>query len=381
MSSINNISTKRREECCGCGLCANICAKQAIIMQPDTLGFRYPVVDIEKCTNCGLCVKKCPFEKPVPQSDFTQRYFALRHKDEAELLKSQTGAAFVILSDLILANGGIVYGAAFDQCFHVLHKRATNNEEREELRYSKYTQSNIENCFESIKTDLRNGLTVLFTGTPCQVAAVKSAVPTKLSEKLFLVDIICHGVPSPQIWNDYLVYIENKYGKIKKAYFRDKRKGWNVQKETFQCNKEHSFITFKKLFYSHICLRHSCYNCQFTSYDRCSDITISDFWGWEKISDKFSDNKGVSLAIINTGKGLSLFTSIEKGHFTQEVNKEDCSQPQLNHPAKYNPNREVFDEEYKRKGFLYVAKKYSDLNLKTQVKYLLRRIVNTLKRK
>lgn len=376
MSSINNISTKKKEECCGCGLCANVCATQAITMQADALGFRYPVVDNEKCTNCGLCVKKCSFEKPVCEEGFTSRYFACRHKDEAELLKSQSGAAFIILSDVVLKDGGVVYGAALDNHFHVFHKRATTEDEREELRYSKYTQSNIEDCYSSITEDLKKGLKVLFTGTPCQTSAVASAVPARLKTNLLLVDIICHGVPAPNIWNDYIKYIEKKYGKIQKVYFRDKRIGWNVQKETFVCKKEHTFITYKKLFHSRICLRHSCYNCQFTSYNRATDITISDFWGWKDISDKFKDNKGVSLMLINTSKGFELFSATDKAHFVQEVQKEQCSQPQLHSPAKYNPKREIFEQEYKRKGFLYVAKKYSDLNLKTQIKYRLRKIIN-----
>ena len=380
MNSINNISIKKQEECCGCSSCASICATKAITMHLDILGFKYPVVDAAKCTNCGLCVKKCAFEKPIPIADFQQEYHALRHSNEDELLKSQSGAAFVILSDVVLEQGGVVYGAAFDDEFHVIHKRTTSSEEREELRYSKYTQSDMEGCYKEVVNDLKNGILVLFTGTPCQVAAIKSFVPVRLHNNLLLVDIICHGVPSPQIWHDYLKYIENKYGKIKKAYFRDKRIGWNVQKETFinVQGKEKCFITYKKLFYSHVCLRHSCYNCQFTSYNRCSDITISDFWGWEKISDRFKDNKGVSLCIINTNKGKRLFNSAAKEHFTQEVAKEDCVQPQLIHPAKYNPNRENFEKDYKEKGFLYIAKKYSDLNFQTQFKYKLRKLKQVL---
>lgn len=182
-------------------------------------------------------------------------YYALRHFDESELLKSQSGAAFVILSDMVLEDGGAVYGAAFDESFHVIHKRATNKIDREELRFSKYTQSDIEHCFNLIRTDLDKGISLLFSGTPCQVAAIKSAIPVRLHEKLYLIDLICHGVPSPNVWNDYLEYIEKKYGKIKRVYFRDKRLGWNVQKETFVCDKEYSFITHKVLFHSRVCLR------------------------------------------------------------------------------------------------------------------------------
>lgn len=384
MTFSNNVSIKKKNECSGCALCANICPAQAIVMQPDTLGFKYPVVDYDKCTNCGLCLKKCSFFKPQHNEIFKQRYYALRHNDESELLKSQSGAAFIVLSDVILEKGGSIYGAALNDTFHVFHKRVTDKEERESLRYSKYTQSDIEHCYNLIRRDLENGLYVLFSGTPCQVAAVKAAIPKRLSDKLFLIDLICHGVPAPKIWNDYIDYIENKYGKIQRAYFRDKRYGWNVQKETFYCHKEHSFITFKILFHSRICLRHSCYNCHFADYDRCSDLTIGDFWGWEKISDKYNDNKGISLVLVNTLHGAELLGHISEECFLQEVQKSECEQPNLIAPSVSHIKREDFETDYSKRGFLYVAKQYSDLNIKSQFRYFLRRtkrsLINTFKK-
>lgn len=368
MNSVNNVLIKKREDCSGCVLCATICINNAITMVPDVLGFSYPVVDVKKCTHCGLCLKECSFCPPEPVS-FKQRYYALRHFDESDLLKSQSGAAFVIFSDAILDQGGVVYGAAFDENFRVLHKRAVSAEEREGLRFSKYVQSDLNDCYIRTLQDLKDGRKVMFTGTPCQIAGIKAFIPSKYRENLFLVDLICHGVPSPKIWSDYLVYIEKKYGKIKKAYFRDKRIGWNVHKETFVCDKEHSFITFKKLFYSNISLKKCCYSCRFSRYERISDLTIGDFWGSERIPSLPKDNKGISLVLVNTKQGQILFNIASKGHFSQEVSKDVCVQPQLLGPAEYNANRELFEKEYSGKGFLYVAKKYSDLNIKTQTKY------------
>ena len=373
MDDKKNISVKSNAECSGCTLCMNVCPTQAITMTSDTLGFKYPKVSEDLCINCGICLKKCPFSTPIPLN-FEQQYFALRHSDESELLKSQSGAAFVIFSDYILSINGIIYGAAFGDGFSVIHKRATNSHERDELRYSKYIQSDLGFCFKQVLEDLKLGKAVLFTGTPCQVAGIKEYIPKKWQENLYLIDLICHGVPSPAIWNDYVQYIEKKYGTIQNAYFRDKRFGWNVQKETFKCSKERSFITFKKLFYSNVCLRESCYECPFTNYNRVSDLTIGDFWGIERVPEIANDNRGMSLILVNTEKALSLLEKARKGHFCMPIPKDKTSQPQLQYPTKYNENRPKFIEDYGKYGFKYISKVYSDLNLKTQIRYKLSKI-------
>lgn len=223
--------------CSGCTACASVCAFNAIEMKPDALGFLYPIVDLKRCRNCGACERVCAFndhyddrlnlEKPIA--------FGARHKDINEIEKSRSGAAFVAISDYVLSFGGVVYGAGFTDHFRVVHKRAITKHERDEFRGSKYVQSDLTGVFRDVKKDLQKGKFVLFTGTPCQTAGLNSYVGDRLRRNLLLVDIICHGVPSPFIWRDYLDYLERKYKrKIIRVDFRDKRQfGWAAHYETF----------------------------------------------------------------------------------------------------------------------------------------------------
>lgn len=229
---------KDKADCCGCTACASICNHDAISMESDALGFLYPKVDESKCTNCGLCEKVCAFNADYDKSlNFsTPEAYAARHKDMNEIMRSRSGAIFVAISDYILEQGGIVYGAGYKDHFRVAHKRATTKEERDEFRGSKYVQSDLTGVFRQVKQDLKNGMTVLFSGTPCQTSGLNSYVGKKLRENLILIDIVCHGVPGPYIWRDYLAYLEKKQGDtISVVNFRDKEKyGWKAHKETFK---------------------------------------------------------------------------------------------------------------------------------------------------
>ena len=227
-----------KSQCCGCTACASICVYDAITMQPDAMGFLYPAVDRDKCVDCGLCEKVCAFNDHydtslnLPQPDA----YAARHKDMREVETSRSGAAFIAISDYVLENGGVVYGAGYTDHFRVVHKRATTKEERDEFKGSKYVQSDMNTVFRQVKKDLKDGLTVLFSGTPCQTAGLNSYIGRKLRERLILVDIVCHGVPGPYLWRDYIAYLEKKQGdKICWVNFRDKQKfGWKAHRETFK---------------------------------------------------------------------------------------------------------------------------------------------------
>lgn len=225
-------------DCCGCTACASICNHDAITMEPDALGFLYPKVDASRCTECGLCEKVCAFNDNYDKTlNLAQPdAYAARHKDMNEIMKSRSGAAFVAISDYILEQGGVVYGAGYKDHFRVAHKRATSKEERDEFRGSKYVQSDLRGVFRQVRQDLKNGLTVLFSGTPCQTSGLNSYVGKKLRDNLILIDIVCHGVPGPYIWRDYLAYLERKRGdEIIMVNFRDKELfGWRAHKETFK---------------------------------------------------------------------------------------------------------------------------------------------------
>lgn len=359
------IDIKDPADCCGCTACASICAHDAITMKPDGLGFLYPEVDKENCVDCGLCEKVCAFNDHYDTSlnlDKPLAYGA-RHKDMNEVETSRSGAAFIAISDYILEQGGVVYGAGYTDHFRVVHKRATTKEERDEFKGSKYVQSDMTGVFRQVKKDLRDGLIVLFSGTPCQTSGLNSFVGKRLRENLFLVDIVCHGVPSPYLWRDYIAYLEKKQGSpIVWVNFRDKQKyGWAAHRETFKF-RGGSKMSFTYLFYQHVAFRKSCSKCHFTNTKRPSDITIADFWGWEKTDTQINaDDKGVSLVLLNTEKGRKLFDAVKYRMNTIPANLDDCLQPNMSHPSPENNYRNQFERDYVKRGFKYVYYRYGNV--------------------
>lgn len=225
-------------DCCGCTACESICPHDAISMRPDALGFLYPDVDATRCVDCGLCEKVCDFNANYETPDNYDIPIAVgaRHKNHEEVATSRSGAAFIALSDYILEHGGIVYGVGYAGHFRVVHKRATTKVERNEFKGSKYVQSDLTGIFRQVRADLKEGFTVMFSGTPCQTAGLNSFIGKRLRDKLILVDIVCHGVPGPNLWRDYLAYIEKKQGDvISEVNFRDKQEfGWAAHHETFK---------------------------------------------------------------------------------------------------------------------------------------------------
>lgn len=366
------ISVTDPKDCCGCTACGSICPVNAISMQPDAMGFLYPVADAGKCTGCGLCDKVCAFDNEYDKSHNLPEplAFAARHRDMKEIAASQSGAAFAALSDYILEHGGVVYGAGYDRHFRVVHKRASGREERDEFRGSKYVQSDMGGCFRQIRDDLRQGKTVMFSGTPCQTAGLASFIGDKLRENLYLMDLVCHGVPSPGIWEDYLCYLEKKEKMpLTAVNFRDKGlKGWRYHIESFQF--AHTRISYECLytdmFYKHIMLRKSCHNCPYTNTARPSDITAGDFWGIECSSASVmgEDNKGCSLMLINTEKGKVWFAEIKDRLQTIQTGLHECLQPNLCNPSASHPKRDAFEKDYARYGFEKTLRKYGFIGWK-----------------
>lgn len=387
-------------DCCGCSACASICNFDAITMKPDALGFLYPAINYDKCIDCGLCEKVCAFNEQYNTSlNFSEPIaYGARHKNMNEVMKSRSGAVFAAISDYFIENGGIVYGAGYTDHFRVVHKRATTKNARDEFRGSKYVQSDMNAVFRQVKKDLKDGLLVLFSGTPCQTSGLKSFVGEKLTGNLFLVDLVCHGVPSPYIWRDYLAYIENKYrSNIVKVDFREKSQyGWSSHKEVFLLesnstswlenvvNGESKWNTwYTKFFYDHIMFRHSCGNCHFCNTRRPSDITIADYWGWEKTgSDINSDNKGLNLVLLNTRKGEKIFAKIIDKLEIIKASPETYMQPNLRHPSKIHRKRMQFEKDYQEKGFDYVYNHiYHDHTIWKRVFFKAKRFIRKLIKK
>ena len=377
------ISIKDKSQCCGCSACASICNKNAITMKPDILGFLYPVVDIDKCVNCGLCEKVCAFNNKYDISLNLPKpvAYGVRHKDIDEVMRSRSGAVFVALSDKILEQGGVVYGAGYTDHFRVVHKRAVTKNMRDEFRGSKYVQSDMNTVFLQVKKDLSEGLVVLFSGTPCQTAGLSSFIGKRLRKNLFLVDILCHGVPSPFLWKDFLNHIEkiNK-STITEVNFRNKKIfGWKAHRETFCLKNGSKDIVCDYRFYQNTPYRKSCNICPYTNTTRPSDITLADFLGWEKnVPNMNKDNKGLSLIICNTDKGLKLFENIQRMVLTKQVVLDNCLQPQLQEPSKQMVFRDRFERDYENKGFEYVMKRYSCSNIVYRIESFVFRILRKL---
>ncbi|MEW9094594.1 MAG: Coenzyme F420 hydrogenase/dehydrogenase, beta subunit C-terminal domain [Clostridiaceae bacterium] len=357
----------KKENCCGCSACYNTCPKQAISMKEDEEGFLYPVIDQSLCVDCGKCTKVCPLiQSGNYKHNSIPEFFVAKHKSEEVLMKSTSGGAFTAISDEILRLGGVVYGADYDHEFRVMHKRAENEEQRNRMRVSKYVQSNLGDVFKQIKTDLTNGKIVLFTGTPCQIAGLRGFIgDSPLVKNLYLCDLICYGIPSPLIWDDYKNILEKEYGgKLVDVKFRSKIAGWSRKKSNesflFKTSNSENFHhdgRFYQLFFGKkTIIRPSCGKCLYTDIHRSSDITIADYWGIEKYAPEWMDAKGVSLIITNTSKGEELLMKCSTTLKYEKRAKEESleEQQRLSGPIEFPKDRKEFWEEYQKFGLAHL---------------------------
>lgn len=310
-------------KCTGCSLCSNVCPKGCISMRDDEEGFRYPSVDFSKCINCGLCFKKCPLNNNDVVSDCDQSYYGCINGNDVDLSKSSSGGVFIALAKYILNQGGYVCGCIVDyKAKRAIHICTNSLDDVYLMIGSKYVQSNIESVLPKIKRLIDSDNQVLFTGTPCQVAAVKNYI--KDTANLILVDILCHGVPSPLFFEKYLRHLENKHkGELTKIEFRDKsRLGWGscehrtmyeIKKDSSSTKKTyHPFMpAYFCSFYWGTNLRESCYNCVFSKPERMSDITIGDFWGYRNYYNK-ENTTGFSIIKVNTLNGYRIVSEIRE---------------------------------------------------------------------
>lgn len=332
------IDIKNNYDCCGCGACEQICPKKCIVLSEDQEGFVYPNVDKDICIDCGLCEKACPVINEGVEREPLHVYGAM-NKNEEIRLKSSSGGIFTILAEQTIADGGVVFGARFNEKWEVQHNYTEIIEGIEALSVSKYVQSHIGNSYKEVEQFLKSSRKVLFVGTPCQVAGLKRFL-RKDYENLLLVDFICHGVPSPKVWRMYLdELIRTKCGvgknsvslslnEISNISFRDKSNGWKKygfriwSKSAFKADintvsefgitlNEESIVyselfsknIYMRGFLTDLTLRPSCYKCSAKSGRSGSDITIADFWSIQLVAPEFDDDKGVGLVLVNTPKG------------------------------------------------------------------------------
>ncbi|MBE6740169.1 MAG: 4Fe-4S dicluster domain-containing protein [Ruminococcaceae bacterium] len=354
--------------CCGCRSCENVCPKGAINVLPDKKGFLYPNIDKDSCIDCGLCVKACPIiKKEEAHSEFQQKVYAVINGDKEVLKKSASGGAFSLLADEVLKNNGIVYGCTLTDDMQVVHIDVDNEEDLQKLRGSKYVQSDLKETYKEIGQHLKDGRPVLFTGTPCQVDGLNFYLKAKnqSTEGLLTVDLLCHGVPSPKLWADFVNYLEKTYkSKLTDFKFRTKIAGWenSIETATFENGKTikntNQVRSFLALFYQNVSLRPMCYSCRYNSYKRVSDITIGDYWGIDKSHPEINDNKGLSVVLVNTGKGNWIFEKVLTNAKVLETKKEDAIQQALERNPTAKRDVDKFWQEYHEKGFDFIIQKY-----------------------
>ena len=309
------IELSSKQNCTGCSACANICPRGCIKMTADEEGFLYPVVNEEMCMDCGLCENVCPMLHKPQQHELLAVYGA-KNNDDAVRFTSSSGGMFTLFAEEILQQGGVVVGAALDEQLNVQHVLVDSIADLPKLRGSKYVQSKIGRIYSEVRQILRAGRRVLFSGTPCQIAGLKKYL-VKPSENLLTVDVVCHGVPSPKVYQKHLRELAQEAGEpVVQVKFRDKAKGWK-QGETLFFTEHLRFgaskrqETYMRLFLNNISIRPSCGECAFNNKRSLADITIADYWGIDKQFPEFDDDKGVTLVLVNSAAGAELLAQVK----------------------------------------------------------------------
>ncbi len=326
--------SKNKAECCGCSACEKSCPVEAIHFEKDDEGFNYPVIDKTVCINCGQCERICPVANPQYDNAAKPYVYAAILKNELQRMKSTSGGLFYAISKWILGKGGFVYGATIDDNHQVCHIEVDNEHDLQELRGSKYVQSEIGDIYKKIKDRLQAKSWCYFTGTGCQVAGLKAFLKRNY-EMLITSDIVCHGVPSQWLFDQHISYLENKYkGKVVEYHFRNNEKGTGGERFIVETSKgkikkvlnpTYNISPYLYSFMYGMTLRWSCYDCKFAKIPRQGDITLADYWGVKDFFPDMDNSKGMSLCLINTEQGKKVWDDIRKMCYYRESNVQDAS--------------------------------------------------------
>ena len=370
------INITDKTNCCACTACSQICPQQCITMEVDWEGFKYPHVDTDLCVNCRLCEKVCPYLHPYPVPKEKPTSFACKTKDADLRENSSSGGLFTVLASKIIHEGGVVFGARFDDNWRVIHDYTETEDGLAVFRGSKYVQSDICNSFSQVKKFLKDGRKVLFCGTPCQVAGLSHFLEKKYDD-LLMVDFVCHCVPSPKVWEKYLQEL-SKDCKIVSISFRDKSQGWaefglaisgEIQSAVSnQCvvltKSSHHENLYMKAFLSNLIVRPGCTNCPARHYTSGADVTIADCWGINEYHPDLNDNLGMSLALLHTDKGKALYQDVLSQLDSlqipyEEVQEESNHSPIIKAP-RCHPYRDQFFSEFRKskKSTITLLEKY-----------------------
>ena len=372
------VKIEEKDLCCGCTACYSVCPKNAIKMVRDNEGFLYPEVDREKCVNCGMCKKVCPILNKAKLNEFKPKAYLFQNSNEEIRKDSTSGGIFTAIGEFVIKNNGIVYGAAFDDNFVVNHIGIESVDKLSKFRKSKYVQSNQNNCFKEIKQYLDDGKLVCYSGTPCQVGGLRAYL-RKNYENLILVDIMCHSVPSPLVFEKYKRYILKKMNanKILNINFRDKSKyGYKYSMMTVETDNgiySQGIDTdpYLRAFFSDVSVRPSCYNCHFKTMKRVSDLTIWDCFNINEIDKYFDDDKGTTRVLVQSEKGEKLLENLDNVRLKElDINIAIKKVKEMTNSVNYNSKRKEFFENINDDN---VFEKYYPTNFKTKINSFVRK--------
>lgn len=375
--TLMDISQVSKENCSGCSACVSICPQKALSLKADEQGFLYPFIEEEKCINCGFCMKVHNGIECIAHREDIVCY-AAKNRNVDTLKKSSSGGISAAIAKQFIDDGGVVFGVIYDENYNVVTRRLNSLEELESLYGSKYVQTDLKDTLVECYKDLCNGLKVAFFGTSCHISGLLSFLSAKKCDtsKLLTIDLICHGVPSPLLFRDYVNWLkENPY--FYRYDFRTKYKPWGYGSRNFGCA-----ITYKKknryrvvidsvksrvplnVFFSNNCLRPHCYNCPYIGIDKPADITIADFWGCNQEEPDFFSESGVSAVIVHSDKARLVLSENPSIEIKETTSDKICKkQGNLHFASKKAASYDLFWKQYKSKGFKAVARKYGGYNL------------------
>lgn len=358
------INRMKKEVCCGCEACSSVCPTKAIEMKMDNEGFYYPEIKKEKCILCNRCEKVCPICHKQKNTNRQQKAYACYNKNEDVRRHSTSGGIFSVLADYFVEQRhGLVYGARFDEKFMVIHDKARNRKEIEAFCGSKYVQSQIGEVYHEIKEYLEEGQNILFSGLPCQVEGLKSYLE-KDYNNLCTIDLICFGIGSPLIWENYLKEFHN-IDNIEKIVFKDKKTGWKEWKVKFIEGGQTIYYEKMENLYMNsylqkINIRPSCFQCKFKGIERKSDFTIADCWGIGEENKNLNDNKGLSALLVHSHKAAEIFDQVKNQIIFEEYIPDELMKGNwatYNTPQS-NMFRQEFFDEWNKNGFKNTFQKY-----------------------